>query len=271
VLIVDDDPAFQRLLGKLLEHAGHGVAVAGSGAEADRLLAAGPVALILLDLFLPDEDGRRLLVRWRGDLGTRRVPIFVLSAALGNDVKTECFELGADAYFEKPIDPRMIVAAVGSHLGRREADPESATGAAPGAGASPSQPPEARLASGNRVLLVEDDRSVAAIIRHRLTRSGYELHHWSNGAEALDSLDSARPDLAILDIKLPGMDGLELLARLRDRPETRAIPVIMLTASAAEEDMVRAFALGADDYLIKPFSPTELMARVSRLERRGRA
>jgi len=105
ILIVDDDPAMQRLLSRLLEKAGYQADAVATGAEAAALLDAHAVDLILLDLFLPNEDGRRLLGRWRGELRTRGVPIFVLSAALGNDVKTECFAEGADAYFEKPIDP----------------------------------------------------------------------------------------------------------------------------------------------------------------------
>jgi len=126
-----------------------------------------------------------------------------------------------------------------------------------------------RPAGPQRALLVEDDPAVAAIVRHRLTKAGYVLRHVSDGTEALQALEDALPDLAILDIKLPGMDGLELLSRLRALPGASATRVIMLTASSNEHDMVRAFGLGADDYLMKPFSPTELMVRVERLQRRA--
>jgi DNA-binding response OmpR family regulator len=287
VLIVDDDPAIQRLLARLLARAGHQMEVAGSGAEAASLLASLTFDLIVLDLFLPTEDGRRLLARWRRATRTRRVPIFILSAQLGTEVKTECFRLGADAYFEKPIDPDLIVAAVTSRLGRagpaaaaltapREPAPAPAptptslpTPPPPPAPSPPAPAPEPSASGPRRVVLVEDDPAVAAIVRHRLAKAGYALHHATDGIEGSTLLDTVRPDLAILDLKLPGRDGLELLSQLRSRPETASIPVIMLTASSDEQDMVRAFALGVDDYLMKPFSPTELTIRVERLRPRS--
>jgi DNA-binding response OmpR family regulator len=271
VLVVDDDPAIQRLLAAVLARAGYEVRTAASGADVPPLLARTRFDLIVLDLFLPNEDGRRLLARWRRGTRTRRVPIFILSAQLGNEVKTECFTLGADGYFEKPLDPDLIVAAVASRLGRGGTVAAPAPRAPVEATPLPAPAPALTPASGEprQVVLVEDDPAVAAIIRHRLSKAGFVLHHATDGVEGASLLDRVRPDLAILDLKLPGRDGLDLLAQLRARTETASIPVIMLTASADEQDMVRAFALGADDYLMKPFSPTELTIRVERLRRRG--
>jgi DNA-binding response OmpR family regulator len=95
--------------------------------------------------------------------------------------------------------------------------------------------------------------------------------HYDSGSAAFEAALAETPDLVILDVKMPGMDGFEVLERLRRTPAYRAIPIIMLTSMGSEADVVRGFSLGADDYILKPFSPTELSARVRRLLRRGRS
>jgi DNA-binding response OmpR family regulator len=116
-----------------------------------------------------------------------------------------------------------------------------------------------------RVLLAEDDPLTAALVHHRLARDGFEVHGFDDGLEAFAAVREGRHDLIILDVKLPGMDGFELLERIRALPDTGSIPVVMLTAMGREEDIVRGLRLGAHDYVLKPFSPVELSARVRRL------
>ena len=95
--------------------------------------------------------------------------------------------------------------------------------------------------------------------------------HYDSGSAAFEAALAEIPDLVILDVKMPGMDGFEVLERLRRTPAYRTVPIIMLTSMGSEADVVRGFRLGADDYILKPFSPTELSARVRRLLRRGRS
>lgn len=119
-----------------------------------------------------------------------------------------------------------------------------------------------------RILLAEDDALTARLIVHRLEREGYEVFHCENGQQALDSAqesDSRPFSLAILDVKMPRMDGFELLGRMKEDPRLASIPVVMLTGMGTEQDVVRALSGGADDYILKPFSPTELALRVQRL------
>ncbi|MCH8327321.1 MAG: diguanylate cyclase, partial [Candidatus Marinimicrobia bacterium] len=116
-----------------------------------------------------------------------------------------------------------------------------------------------------KVLLAEDDEMVASVVKHRLERDGFEIIHFVNGAEALMAATDLEVKLAILDIKMPGMDGFELLENLRKMPAYQKIPIVMLTSMGSEEDIVRGFKLGADDYIMKPFSPVELLARIRRL------
>jgi len=122
-----------------------------------------------------------------------------------------------------------------------------------------------------RILLVDDDPGVATLVRYRLEREGIDVQHLSDGTEALSLFQDARAlngvDLVVLDVKLPGTGGYELLEVLRKSSPVRRIPVVMLTQMGCEADVVRAFELGADDYVHKPFSPVELMARIRRLLR----
>jgi two-component system alkaline phosphatase synthesis response regulator PhoP len=119
------------------------------------------------------------------------------------------------------------------------------------------------------VLVVEDEPDIRALIVHHLTRDGFRCRTAGSGPEALQSIRSVPPDLVVLDLMLPGLDGLEVCRRLRGDPASSAIPVIMLTAKADEVDRVVGLEIGADDYLAKPFSPKELVARVRAVLRRA--
>ncbi|HUL75248.1 MAG TPA: response regulator transcription factor [Vicinamibacterales bacterium] len=120
----------------------------------------------------------------------------------------------------------------------------------------------------SRVLVVEDNTDIAELVRHYLERAGHAVDIASSGSEAVPRARKAAPDLVVLDLMLPGMDGLLVCQALRRDPATAAIPVIMLTARGEEADRVRGLELGADDYVTKPFSPKELVARVAALLRR---
>ena len=119
-----------------------------------------------------------------------------------------------------------------------------------------------------RILVIEDNPDIAALLRHYLERSGHAVDHFDSGREVLARVRPAPPDLVILDVMLPGMDGLLVCQALRGDPATAAIPIIMLTARGEEADRIRGLELGADDYITKPFSPKELVARVAALLRR---
>lgn len=119
-----------------------------------------------------------------------------------------------------------------------------------------------------RVLIVEDSADIADLLRHYLERAGHEVDHVTSGDRALTQVRAEPPALIVLDVMLPGMDGLAVCQALRRDPTTAAIPVIMLTARGEESDRIRGLELGADDYVVKPFSPKEVVARVAALLRR---
>jgi two-component system alkaline phosphatase synthesis response regulator PhoP len=130
--------------------------------------------------------------------------------------------------------------------------------------------PTASAKPGPRVLVVEDEQDVAELIRYNLTKEGYDVLLVDNGADALKRARESRPEVILLDIMVPQLNGWEVCRRLKQDPETRAISVIMVTGRVEEGDKVLGFEMGADDYVTKPFSPRELVARVRAVARRGK-
>ena len=119
------------------------------------------------------------------------------------------------------------------------------------------------------VMVIEDEKEIRELIRYNLERAGFRVHSASDGDDGLKQLFASRPDAVVLDLMLPGRSGLEVLREVREEPSTRDLPVVVLTARSAEMDKLLGFEHGADDYLTKPFSPRELVARLKALLRRA--
>ena len=135
---------------------------------------------------------------------------------------------------------------------------------------APQSVGSATAKASTRVLVVEDEQDVAELLRYNLTKEGYDVTLVGNGADALKRARETKPDLILLDIMVPQLNGWEVCRRLKQDAETRAIPVIMVTGRVEEGDKVLGFEMGADDYVTKPFSPRELVARVRAVVRRGK-
>jgi diguanylate cyclase (GGDEF)-like protein len=414
VLVIEDDPAMAGALAAALRAIGCTVSLAYTAADGRAACRDGSVDLIVLDLLLPDEDGRNLLLQLRSDPVTAGIPVLVETCRVGASAKAECFALGAEGYFEKPFDLRVFTSAVSARLQHlvdqamaarhdpltglpnraafveefertrrmfpgesraiavldldhfrwveenlgREASERLLTRAsahlaralgqaacfarwdadefivlfAPGTGAqatqileqalsalreqdfreSRSQPPialsfsagvadvgadvalEDALAAADRlrdmakmagrsrivssesgsappprrILLAEDDPNIVKLVTRHLAREGFDVLHFPDGASALAAAPGSGAVAVLADIEMPILDGLGLLKGLRQRPELRHVPVMMLTAMGDESYIVRAFELGADDYVLKPFSMREVVVRLRRLLRR---
>ncbi len=122
--------------------------------------------------------------------------------------------------------------------------------------------------SRGSVLVVEDELDIQELLSHTLTREGYRVTCCGRGEHALEQVDSNPPDLVLLDLMLPGIDGMDVCRRLKSNPETSTIPVIMLTARGEEADIVAGLEIGADDYMSKPFATRTMLARVKAVLRR---
>jgi len=122
-----------------------------------------------------------------------------------------------------------------------------------------------------KIVVVEDEPDILEVIEYNLTREGFRVVTARDGGDGLKKARSELPDLLVLDLMLPGIDGLEVCRRLRADDVTRALPVVMVTAKGEEADIVVGLGMGADDYLVKPFSPRELLARIRAVLRRANA
>ena len=412
ILVVEDEPVASQILQQRLAATHRRVFHAGSMKEAEKILGDQEIHLVLLDLQLPDGDGRELLLKIRERPTTSTIPVLVVSSKEGAQVQTECFALGADAFFEKPFDPVTISTAVASKLQRaaevlKRSSQDALTGLpnrraftnaftrAALLAARAKEPltiaildvdrfksvndiyghvigdhvlrrlatvvaaslrasdflarwggeefaaffpntdlKEARMAlnkalnafraetftttdgrsfqvtfsagmadvktddtveqaiaeadrflylaksSGRdhvltkadkissfkkNILLVEDDDLTASVSKHYLKQEGFKVAHAKEGNAALEAVKENSISLITLDVKIPGIDGFELLQRFRKIPSLHQVPIVMITSAGKQEDIVRGFQLGADDYVLKPFSPRELLARVHRL------
>lgn len=134
-------------------------------------------------------------------------------------------------------------------------------------------PQHERASTGARglVLVADDDDDIRDLVVFKLTQSGFEVRAVADGLEALDAVRDLRPKLAVLDVMMPGLSGLDVTRAIRKDPLLEEVRVILLTARAQEGDVSTGFAVGADDYLVKPFSPRELVSRANAVLARARS
>ncbi len=125
--------------------------------------------------------------------------------------------------------------------------------------------------SGKQIVIVEDEPDILEVLSYNLKREGFSVKTSLDGVSALELIQHLMPDLVLLDLMLPGLDGLEICRRLKNAHRTQHIPIIMVTAKGEESDIVLGLGIGADDYISKPFSPSEFVARVKAVLRRGDA
>ena len=416
LLIVEDDPQMSKLLETILSASDRVIVTAASAREALILLNDNQVSLIILDLSLPDTDGRNFLATLRGRSATAGIPIIVLSGMGGPQPKSECFALGADAYFEKPLAPEVLKAAVSARLHksieyRRESRQDALTGLANRAAfcegferaaalamrkkeplslalldfdflkrindslghvAGDSALRHAALAfsqalrrsdflarwggdefvillpntnlngtrytvekmfqtlalssfrteegrpiplsfsaglvsvspqstienvmteadrylyiaktSGrgmlvsetdfipkttHRILLTEKEELLAKAIAKSLSQEGFEIQICLDGTSALNEIRTRPYSLLILDLKEENVAGHSIIAEAKRQPREKSLPILMISEMGTEQEVMRGFELGADDYLVKPFTPYDLMTRVHNLLRKS--
>ncbi len=275
ILMIDDDPENAKLIEDALERRpGHyNITVAETAASGEVHLVKSQFALILLDLVLPDRDGREVLreIKIEYKLPT---PVFVLSAIERDVVRVECMSLGANKFFLKPYDPHAVALAITDLLRKTDSGELSLVplgkelGMAKPMAEAPVAAAPAKAMTGLSVLVAEDDTMQAANIKQRLSREGLNVEVVDNGKSAVEALMRKSYALVILDVRMPVLDGFEVLKRIRAEPLTRSLPVIMLTAMGSEGEIIKGYDMGADDYILKPYSAIQLVARVKSLLKR---
>lgn len=237
VLVVESNRELALSLRRRLESEGYQVLLAGSGEDALWLAQEEQPRLITLDIMLPDMDGFVVLERLRKHPGTAPIPVIVISVLSETDTG---YALGAVDYVVKPFEEDKLLRAVQLALSPRE------------------------KAEDLSLLVVDDDPDIVTLLEHALAFHGYQVRTAMDGHQALAEVEAGLPDLILLDLKMPRMDGYEVIRRLKSNEDTRSVPIVVITASPVdkERDKVRVLGMGAAQYITKPLSIETLVDEI---------
>lgn len=252
LLVVDDNEMNRELLQRRLEAFGHLVSTAEDGRRALERLTVEQYDLVLLDIMMPDVDGYEVLKVMRADPKHKSTPVMMVTAVNDMENVVRCINMGANDYVAKPFDPTVLKVRVNKLLDKRirteAGERESVAGAAPGS-----------------VLVVDDSEMNREIISSQLKRLGYKVVQAESGEAGIAAAKQAAPDAILLDVMMPGLDGVEVLQRLQSDPDTKSIPVVMLSANDDPQMIAACTSAGAVDYIVKPFNSILLRMRLAAL------
>lgn len=249
ILVVEDDIFLGDVLMQKLKAAGYDVQLARDGASGLKQLRDWKPELVLLDIILPQMNGYELLEAKQKDATIASIPVIVISNS-GQPVEiNRALALGVKDYLVKAqFDPEEVIVKVRLQLGKGAETAVEKSAQANGQSAAASAP--AGL-SGKKIMWVEDDKFLSDIIARKLSMQGCALVHATEGEEALKLLEKESPDLVLLDILLSGIDGFEILRRIKNNAKTKHTPIILLSNLGQKEDLEKGKALGAARFLIK--------------------
>jgi two-component system cell cycle response regulator len=258
VLIVDDEPIMVNLMIAALSEEGYQVATAVNGALALAQVEAFKPDVVLLDVVMPELNGFQVTERLKADPATAGIPIILVTGLGSIEDRVKGLEAGADDFLSKPFNLDELLVRVRSLARLKELQDKLAK--------KEAECPEGRRRQPRRrqplLLVVEDDKRIVRICENVLSAGGYQIIGAGDAEAAIRFMAQETPDLIILDLMLPGMDGLEFLAKLKGEPSHSDVPVIILSALGDLKTKVKGLQMGADDYIVKPVSSLELLARV---------
>jgi PAS domain S-box-containing protein len=238
VLVVDDDPDVVKVIKAYLMREGMEVVVAYDGDEAIKKAREELPDIITLDVLMPGKNGFEVIEELRLYEETKSIPIIIISV-VQIDNQEQIFRLGIADYLIKPIDPNKLISCI-ENIARWIKVPRKK----------------------KRILIVDDEKDVVTVIRALLQEHNYLTMEAYNGKEAVEMAEKRKPDLIIMDIVMPVMDGFEAIKRIKLNKKTSHIPIIVLTVRNLEEDRIKALMLGASEYLNKPFTKETLIGKI---------
>ena len=260
VLVADDEPTIVNFFIAALSDQGYEIESAVNGAQALGKARSFMPDIILLDVVMPELNGYQVTERLKADPATSGIPIILITGLGSVEDKVKGLESGADDFLTKPFNLQEMLARVHSliKLKKLQDQLKEISGRQP----MPVHIKKVLSSYRSHILIVEDDERITNICKAILGTGGYITDIVPDGEEAQKYLKAAIPDLILLDLMLPGINGLDLLRLLKEDPVTKDIPVIIITALGDLKTKVKSFYMGVDDYLIKPVNSLELLARV---------
>lgn len=260
VLVVEDNYLNLKLVRDILELDGTNVLEAETAETGIELARRHKPDVILMDIELPGMDGLSATRVICGDPELNTIPVIAMTAYAMEEDRRKAQTAGCCGYITKPINIKSFQKTVNRYLSRAEA---------PAASGNEQNPPAKQLigACGHRILIVDDDALNVKLLEAQLSSKGYHVVTALDGSAALERVQQERPDLILLDIMMPGIDGYEVTERLKADDDTRCIPIILVTALTGEEEKKKGLEAGADEFINKPINYPELEARVFSLLR----
>jgi two-component system cell cycle response regulator len=268
IMIVDDEPLNIKLLAARLNQGKYDIITTYSGEEALEKVFEFLPDLILLDIMMPGLDGYEVARRLKGDPRTSDIPIIMITTLDDADDKHKALEVGADEFLNKPVDPAELQIRVQSLLRLKEyreqltGRTESKKAFTP---ASFDEPLTEQAGGLPVVLLVEDDKKDAKLLKTYLHDGSYHVRITPNGEDALFLCGQGNVDVVLLDLVLPGLDGFEVCQQLKENKDSRNIQVVIITSLQDLDSRIKGIELGADEFLAKPINKQEIRARVNAL------
>ena len=267
ILIVDDDPTNVKLLAAKLGDLKYTIVRAYGGEDALQKIKSECPDLVLLDVMMPGLNGFEVTARIKNDPETADIPIILVTALDGSDNKTKGLEAGADDFLNKPVHTAELKARVKSLLRlKRYSDQLKARAQARGMVLNPfahdDSMPDLKLPN---LLIVEDSQTDAKMIKFMLNSLACKISVVNSGEEALSICSNHQVDIMILDMLLPGLDGYEVVKRVKENEATQSTQIIVVTSLQDIESKIKSYEFGVDDFLVKPINFNEFRARVNSL------
>ncbi len=260
VLVADDEPTIVNFFIAALSDQGYEIESAVNGVQAVEKARSFLPDVILLDVVMPEMNGYQATEKLKADPATSGIPIILVTGLGSVEDKVKGLESGADDFLTKPFNLQEMLARVHSLVKLKKLQDQLKE--LSGRQLVPAHVKNILSSYRSHILIVEDDERITNICKAILGTGGYVVDIAPDGEEAQKYLKAAIPDLILLDLMLPGINGLDLLKQLKEDAVTKDIPVIIITALGDLKTKVKSFYMGVDDYLIKPVNSLELLARV---------
>ncbi|MFQ5770987.1 MAG: response regulator, partial [bacterium] len=271
VLVIDDEKEAIYVMRQYLHEHGYQIICPRPGEDILELTKRFNPCAIALDILMPEQNGWEFLDVFKQDLTTRKIPIIITSIL---SEKERAFEMGASEYLVKPFNPKKLIAFLNNLEPERAIKKKKVILDLPKFLNFKKLTPKrlftlpGRRGNGadakSKILLVDDDKDTQYAMQYLLEEVGYKVYFASEGREALKQAEAIRPNLILMDIMMPKMDGYEATRRLKSNVKFKNIPIIAMTAKAMKGDREQAFVAGCDDYIAKPFMSKEILQMVEK-------